>query len=224
MSMTAQFVANHKQILSAGPCMLIKEHGSPHPSVAHNLRNIGDTGYFEQGAGNQYYGIEIRPIVLGMGSIKAHSARGGMEAISVVGEQIDEGVRYLDYYASACTALAIDSAAKVVLTGPLEGCFIGVGRHFQNYYLFHANDNTTTLDNPKNATNKIKMIRDAALGYWGCNLTHLLMASTYKTDGAYRAFVYGVKNGVEWNFYYHCAVYDGNNWKVKTASDPLPMC
>jgi hypothetical protein len=129
----------------------------------------------------------------------------------VTGAAADGGVRYLDYLATGCTTLAIVANARLLLTGPLEGCFVAVGRANRNTFLFLANDNQTK-DNPtQNKQNKIRMIEQAAMGYWACTLEELLMPNSYgDTSAPYRAFVFGVRNGTEdWDFYFHSATYDG---------------
>lgn len=225
MSMTALFIANHKNILKAGPCMLVKEHGSPHPSLAHTFRMIGETGYFSQDDKTKtFYSVNIAPVRGGMGSVLTHGVSGGMEGIRLQGAGADEGVRYLDYFADGCTSMALDAAAKVVFTGPLEGCFVAVGRGMgPSTYLFHANDNKTKGDSTKNASSKLAMIRDASQAYFSCRLEEMLMAKDYKNaDEPYRAFVYGINGGGGWDFYFHSAILDNNRWKVIHASDPLP--
>lgn len=226
MPMTDNFIKNHKNILAAGPCLLIKEQGSPGPNEAHKLRNIGDTGYFSQDNVNTYYGIRISPVVDSTSySMKMHGAGGGMEGIRLVGSATDKGVRYLDYYSNGVTTIALDGAARVVLTGPLEGCFVAVGRGFGGAtYLFHVNDNKTKDDEQQNTLNKIRGIQDASRGYFSCTLKELLTRSDYADPVLpYRAFVYGVKDpSGTWNFFYHCSVFD-DKWRVKVASDPLPQ-
>ncbi len=224
MSMTANFLANFRRILSAGPCMLIKEHGSPYAHVAHPLRRLGDVGYFSQGGASGFYGLNIAPVRDGIGSIRKHGVGGGLEGIRLTGAAADEGVRYLDYFSNGCTTLALDGQARVVFTGPIEGCFVAVGRSHPGTFLFHANENETESDPLRNKLNKIRKIEQAALGYWACRIEELLMASAYSHPvAACRAFVFGVVNGTgDWEFFFHSAIYDGGRWSVKNACEPLP--
>lgn len=224
MSMTASFIANHKKILAAGPCMLIKEHGSPHPQVAHRFINVGGSGFFSQGNTNSYYGINIAPVKgQAMGSMTVHGISGGMEGIRLMHANADEGVRYLDYFAKDVTSMLMDDTARVMLTGPLEGCFVALGWCAGQPVVFHANDNSTGAGTTQNFNNKTTWIRGAAAAYFGCKLTNLLIDKDYKdANAAYRAFVYGVKDGGKWGFWFHSAYFDGSKWKLRNAADPLP--
>jgi hypothetical protein len=224
MSMTANFIANHKKILAAGPCMLIKEHDSPRPNVAHKFTNIGGSGFFSQGGTTSFYGINIAPVTgQAMGSMSTHGVAGGMEGIRLVHANADQGVRYLDYFDKDVTSMPMDDGARLMLTGPLEGCFIAIGWCGTQPVVFHANDNSTAAGTTQNFNNKTSWIRQASVAYFGCKLTHLMIDKDYKEgDFPYRGFVYGVKQGGAWGFWFHSTYLDGNRWKVRNASDPLP--
>jgi len=132
-------------------------------------------------------------------------------------------VRCLDYLAKDVTSMAMDDAVRVILTGPLEGCFVGLGWCGGQPVVFHANDNSTSAGTTQNFNNKTRWIREAAAAYFGCKLTHLLLDKDYRQgDEAYRAFVYGVKAGGNWGFWFHSTYLAGNKWKVSHAADPLP--
>lgn len=218
MTMANQFINNYKRILSAGPCMLSKGHGSPLPNQAHKMTEIGDFRFFSQANQNAFYGIKISPNK----QLGGHGL-GVLENIEIIGSPNDQGVRYLDYTADGLTTFAIDDAARVILTGPLTGCFVAVGRGYGNTYLFHVNENKTKNDVNQNKINKIAMLRQAQMGYWSCQLEQLLISTDYRTDGAYQAFVFGVKESGEWKFYFHCAIHDGSQWKIKDACQELPL-
>lgn len=220
MTMANQFISNHKRILEAGPCMMSKGMGSPSPVHAHKMKEVGDSRFFSQESPKAYYGIKIAPSK----ALGGHGL-GVLENIEITGSSKDDGVRYLDYTANGLTTFDIDAAARVILTGPLTGCFIAVGRSAtgSGTYLFHVNENETK-DNPQqNKINKISMLQSASMGYWSCKFEQLLLSTDYRTEGAYQAFVYGIKEPAGWKFYYHCAAWDGERWTNRIACEELPL-
>ena len=188
MSMTANFIANHRKILAAGPGMLIKEHGSPHLQLAHKFTTMGGSGFFSQGNTTSYCYINIAPVTgRAMGSMSTHGIGGGMEGIRLVHANADEGVRYLDYFAKDVTSMVLDDGAKVMLTGPPEGCFVAIGWCGGTQPVaFDANANSTSAGTTQNFNNKTRWILEAAAAYFGCKLTHLLLDKDYRQgDEAY---------------------------------------
>ena len=123
MTMAKNFIDNYQRILTAGPCMLSKGQGSPVPNDAHKMVEIGEFRFFSQDNPTGFYGLKISPNK----QMGGHGT-GMLENIEVVGATSDEGVRYLDYIANGLTCFEIDASAKVILTGPLTGCFVAVGR------------------------------------------------------------------------------------------------
>jgi hypothetical protein len=237
MSLTKQFIENHKKILAASPCMLNRVN-APTDTEAFNITQIGEVFIFQPKADliRKHFGVDIGSPdptsslqvgtrrVGGIHRSVSGSLRGEAQGINIITVKANEGVQYLPWQPNSISFMKLDNAKdKVFFTGPLEGCFVYAAKTGYQWYLFHANYNKNSKEQ-ENVDAKEKMYILAKTGIFntfpivdvGC-----LGPKQYKPadNPAYRAFVYGIQEGDNWQFYFHSiAMNKEGEWTITNAS------
>ena len=237
--MTQQFIANHKKILAASPCMLNRV-GAPSDTDAFKVTKIGEVFIFQTRPDpmRKYFGVDIGPPdAVGSSGLRINekrpagihrsgsgSLRGEAQGINIITVKADEGVQYLPWQPNSISYMKLDNAKdRVVFTGPLEGCFVSTLKTGNDWYLFHANYNLNSNEE-ENADAKEQMYQLAKKGIWNMFPivdVGLVGPKQYKPadKSAYRAFVYGIYENDDWTFYFHSISMDKNgDWKITNAA------
>lgn len=205
---THAFAANPKKFIEAAACTLFAEITGPGADKALKLTKLGPKKdiweYESTGAAVTAF---VRPDARAKGAKELVASTTGKGA----------ALTFLPWNPNGITFIKMNPKTKVFLTGPLSGCNVYVCRADKgDPIVMHANSNESASDKVKNSQAKDMLAVAGITPKDGYTIRERLARFEYDLP----AFVYGVNEGGQWEFFYH-SLTPGNPYAQKEKAGKL---